>query len=205
MGGFSGGGLTAWEMGQQLRAAGEEVALVVLLDTPMPVPPPLSRADRAQIKLAELREGGPRFLADWARRRIEWERSKKARAAGEPDPTVPSFHNAAIEAAFRRAIGVYQLNPWPEGNVVLYRPPLDRRWKVTGGNWVNRERDYVFADNQWTPFAPRIDVIEVPGDHDSMVLEPNVRVLAARLRAALAQAESGHAAGTDDQSKLAAE
>ena len=205
LGGFSGGGLTAWEMGRQLRAAGEEVALVVLLDTPMPVPPPLSRADRALIKLAELREGGPRFIAEWARRRIEWERSKKARAAGEPDPTVPSFHNAAIEAAFRRAIGVYHLEAWPEGNVILYRPPLDRRWKVTGGNWVNRERDYVFADNQWTPFAPRIEVIEVPGDHDSMVLEPNVRVLAARLRAALAQAENGRATGSDDQSKLAAE
>jgi hypothetical protein len=29
-------------------------------------------------------------------------------------------------------------------------------------------------------------VVEVPGDHDSMVLEPNVRVLAARLKAALA-------------------
>jgi hypothetical protein len=29
-------------------------------------------------------------------------------------------------------------------------------------------------------------VIEVPGDHDSMVLEPNVRVLAARMKAALA-------------------
>jgi thioesterase domain-containing protein len=27
-----------------------------------------------------------------------------------------------------------------------------------------------------------LQVIEVPGDHDSMVLEPNVRVLAARLR-----------------------
>ena len=30
------------------------------------------------------------------------------------------------------------------------------------------------------PFAPMIEVVEVPGDHDSMVLEPNVRVLAAR-------------------------
>ncbi len=36
LGGFSGGGLTAWEMAQQLEAAGEEVALLVLLDTPLP-------------------------------------------------------------------------------------------------------------------------------------------------------------------------
>jgi thioesterase domain-containing protein len=33
-------------------------------------------------------------------------------------------------------------------------------------------------------------VIEVPGDHDSMVLEPNVRVLAAKLRAVILQAQT---------------
>ncbi|MCX7645405.1 MAG: SDR family NAD(P)-dependent oxidoreductase [Rhodobacteraceae bacterium] len=204
LGGFSGGGLTAWEIGRQLRAAGEEVALVVLLDTPMPVPPPLTRADKAMIKLAEFREHGLRFLVEWVRRRIEWERARRARAAGEPDPSVPSFHNAAIEAAFRRAVGVYRLEPWPEGRVVLYRPPLDRRWKVTGGRWVNRERDYVYPDNQWTPFAPRLEVVEVPGDHDSMVLEPNVRVLAARLRAVIAEVEADLAARPGER-RVAAE
>ena len=203
LGGFSGGGLTAWEMGRQLRAAGEEVALVVLLDTPLPVRPSLTRPDKAMIKLAEMRAGGPKFLAEWARRRIAWERSRKARAAGEPDTSVPSFHNAAIEAAFRRAIGVYDLERW-EGRVVLYRPPLDRRWKVTGGRFVSSEREYVFPDNQWTPFAPALEVVEVPGNHDSMVLEPNVRVLAARLRMALAEAEAGAGQSVSDR-KVAAE
>jgi hypothetical protein len=33
-------------------------------------------------------------------------------------------------------------------------------------------------------------VFEVPGDHDSMVLEPNVRVLVARLRDALTRIEA---------------
>ena len=204
LGGFSGGGLTAWEMARQLRAAGEDVALTVLLDTPMPVPEPLSRADRALIKLAELRAGGPRFLADWARRRIEWERSRRAIAAGEPDPTVPSFHNAEIEAAFRRAVGTYRLEPSPGGRVVLYRPPLDRRWKVTGGRFVNGEREYIYPDNLWTPIAPGIEVVEVPGDHDAMVLEPNVRVLAARLRAVIDEVEATPVASVGDR-KLAAE
>ncbi len=203
LGGFSGGGLTAWEMGRQLRAAGEEVALVALLDTPMPVPPVPSRADRAAIKLAELRQHGPRFLLDWLRRRREWQRAQKALAAGEPDPTVPSFHNAAIEAAFRRAVGVYRLEPWADGRVVLYRPPLDRRWKVSGGNWISTAKEYVFADNQWTRFAPGLEVVEVPGDHDSMVLEPNVRVLANRMREALARAEA--ARPIEGGHKLAAE
>ena len=190
LGGFSGGGLTAWEIGQQLRAAGEEVALMALLDTPMPVRPTLTAPDKAMIKLAELRRGGPKFLAEWARRRIEWERSRRAIAAHEPDPTVPSFHNAEIEAAFLQAVGSYQLKPWADGRVVLYRPPPDRHWKVTKGNWVSSAREYVFPDNLWTPFAPRLDVVEVPGDHDSMVLEPNVRVLSARMRNAILAAEA---------------
>ncbi len=191
LGGFSGGGLTAWEIGQQLRAAGEEVALMALLDTPMPVRPVLSLPDKAMIKLAEIRRGGPKFLAEWARRRIEWERSRRAIAANEPDPTVPSFHNAEIEAAFREAVGIYQMKPWVDGQVVLYRPPLDRHWKVTKGNWVSAGREYAFADNLWTRFAPNLQVVEVPGDHDSMVLEPNVRVLSARMRNAIQTAVTG--------------
>jgi thioesterase domain-containing protein len=34
-----------------------------------------------------------------------------------------------------------------------------------------------------------LQVVEVPGDHDSMVLEPNVRVLAARMRRVVEAAE----------------
>ncbi len=203
LGGFSGGGLTAWEIGRQLRAMGEEVALMALLDTPMPVRPALTKPDKAMIKLAELRAGGPQFLADWARRRLEWERSRRAVAAHEPDPTVPSYNNAEIEAAFRHAVGIYRLEPWAGGRVMLYRPPLDRHWKVTGGKWVSAAREYVFADNLWTPFAPGLDVVEVPGDHDSMVLEPNVRVLAARMRNAISAAEAEPVRASDR--KVAAE
>ena len=36
---------------------------------------------------------------------------------------------------------------------------------------------------------PNVEVTEVPGDHDSMVLEPNVRVLAARMKEVIAAAE----------------
>ena len=39
---------------------------------------------------------------------------------------------------------------------------------------------------------PTLDVIEVPGDHDSMVLEPNVRVLVVRMRRVLDEAELKH-------------
>jgi acyl transferase domain-containing protein/thioesterase domain-containing protein/acyl carrier protein len=192
VGGFSGGGLTAWEIAQQLRDAGEEVAGLVLLDTPLPVRPALSRRDRALIKLHEFRRKGPGYLREWAAARIAWERAKRARRDAPPAAR-HEFHNAAIEAAFRAALPLYALRDWP-GDVVLFRPPLDRHWPVSGGRWVSRAREYVLPDNGLGRFAPRLEVIEVPGDHDSMVLEPNVRVLAARMKAWIEAREGAAAA-----------
>ncbi|WP_050524812.1 type I polyketide synthase [Pseudorhodobacter wandonensis] len=200
LGGFSGGGLTAWEMAHQLEQAGEEVALLTLLDTPLPLRPGLSRADKAVIKLAELRKRGPAYLVDWARARWEWERTKNA-------PKIDAegaFHNAAIEAAFRAALPLYPL-PLRKGATALFRPPLDLHWQVTGGNWVSAAKEYVFHDNDLTRFAPALQVVEVPGDHDSMVLEPNVRVLAGALRRAIAEAETNTLASPVSSSLAAAE
>ncbi len=180
LGGFSGGGLIAWEIARQLQAAGQEVPLVVLLDTPVPLRPALSRRDKALIKWAEFRAKGPRYLLDWARARWEWERDKrKPDAAPQAEA---AFHNAAIEAAFRTALPRYVMQP-RQGAVVLFRPPLDRHWQVSNGAWVSAAKEYVMPDNDLTRFAPALQVIEVPGDHDSMVLEPNVRVLAAAMKA----------------------
>ncbi|QYK43440.1 MAG: KR domain-containing protein [Paracoccaceae bacterium] len=186
LGGFSGGGLTAWEIARQLEGDGEEVAMLALLDTPLPVRPALSRADKAMIKLAEFRRKGPAYAREWLQARAEWKRRLAAGPAAEAEGT---FHNAAIEAAFRASVADYTL-PQRMGATVLFRPPLDRHWRVTGGRWVSRAREYVSPDNDLTPFAPALRVIEVPGDHDSMVLEPNVRVLAARLRAEIAGVET---------------
>ena len=192
LGGFSGGGLTAWEMSHQLEAAGEVVSVLVLLDTPLPVRPSLSRPDKALIKMAELRRKGPGYLADWARSRWEWEKRKRRPKRAEEGPA--AFHNTAIEAAFRQAVAQYLL-PQRAGVTVLFRPPLDLHWQVTRGNWVSRAKEYVFHDNDLTPFAPALTVIEVPGDHDSMVLEPNVRVLAQHLRDIILRAETPAPAG----------
>ncbi len=47
---------------------------------------------------------------------------------------------------------------------------------------MSRDREYVYADNDWTRFAPLLVVREVPGDHDGMVLVPNVSVLGNEIR-----------------------
>ncbi len=192
LGGFSGGGITAYEMARRLTARGEEVALLVMLDTPLPFPPPrLTLRDRALIQSQRLRAGGPAYLAEWALSRGRWELERLRRRVQDPKPerAPDTFHAEAIEQAFRRALARYVLVPWP-GRLTLFRPPLEIAYDLGGGRLLDADREYVFEDNGWTPYVRQMDVYEVPGDHDSMVLEPNVRVLARKLREVVEDAEA---------------
>ncbi|SIS53454.1 Acyl transferase domain-containing protein [Roseivivax lentus] len=185
LGGFSGGGIIAFEMARQLTALGDTVALVALLDTPLPQKRPLLPVDRAVIQLQELRRKGVGYPFIWARNRLRWEIEKRRAKAATGAPE--SFHNTEIEAAFLGAIAAYEVASY-DGRVVLFRPPLREKWRVAGGRLVNDERAYLSDDNDWGGHLTDLTVIEVPGDHDSMVLEPNVRVLAAALKQAMRDA-----------------
>jgi thioesterase domain-containing protein/acyl carrier protein len=189
LGGFSGGGITAYEIAHQLKALGEEVSLVVMLDTPLPQRRPLSREDRLKIQLQELKSGGIGYLYRWAKNRIAWEFEKRRpQAETQSDDGETQFHNAEIEAAFLKAVANYTPQSW-DGRVSLYRPPMVGKWQVAEGRLVDKDRAYVLPDNDWGQFVSDLSVLEVPGDHDSMVLEPNVRVLAAHIRKAIEDAE----------------
>ncbi len=179
--GYSGGGVTAYEMAQQLRAAGDEVAVLALLDSPLPVRPPLSRPDKALIKLSEIRSKGPAYFVEWAKARWDWEKQKRAGTAGQDAAGSAEFNDLKVQAGFLEGVAKYETPVW-DGPMTLFRPPIDRHWKVTGDNWVSTEREYVFEDNDWRQYAPYMQVIEVPGDHVSMVLAPNVTTLAQEVR-----------------------
>ena len=188
LGGYSGGGLIAYEVARQLEEAGDEVATLIFLDTPLPVRPDITRRDKAAIKLQEMRENGAGWLARWARDKVV------ARLGGGDSGELElqgasAVHNAEIEAAFHTGRFKYALKP-RKGPVTLFRPPLSGRWKGADGTLINEYRDYVVEDNFWRPVLPHIEIVEVPGDHDSMVLEPNVRTLAAKIREVLDRA--GH-------------
>jgi acyl transferase domain-containing protein/thioesterase domain-containing protein/acyl carrier protein len=183
IGGFSGGGITAYEMAQQLAAEGEEVSLLVLLDTPLPQRTPLSREDRAKIQLLELRKKGATYVGEWAKRRLDWEMQKLRQRFEEPEPDdrADEFRSEVIGNAFKAALPGYRMKRY-EGPVVLFRPKLAPAWVIGDGKMIDKERHYIVPDNGWTPWVSSLEVLEVPGDHDSMVLEPNVRVLARKLR-----------------------
>ncbi len=189
LGGFSGGGITAYEIARQLTEAGEEVLALIMLDTPLPVPRALSTRDRAVIQWLELKKKGLSYPITWLKNRIAWEVEKRQRRLEDDTTTAgQNFHDTAIEAAFLESIANYPLKPW-DGPLTLFRPPLVGKWQVAPDRLVNDDRDYLSPDNDWTEWAPKLEIHEVPGDHDSMVLEPNVRVLAARMRRSLEAAD----------------
>ena len=193
IGGFSGGGITAFEMAHQLKAAGEEVAMLLLLDSILPVEPPLSALDRARVQWIRLRQRGLGYLAEWARNRARWQMEQlEARfgTAREDDLAEDDFHNVDIERAFRAALPRYPMRRY-EGPVHLFRPVLDRAYVLGPDRVLNSEKRWVYPDNGWSPWVESIEVSEMPGNHDSMVLEPNVRVMAARLRSLLESAGRG--------------
>jgi acyl transferase domain-containing protein/thioesterase domain-containing protein/acyl carrier protein len=192
LGGFSGGGITAYEIARQLMAAGEEIACLVLLDTPLPFPPPaLSMRDRALIQVQQIKSRGPAYVGEWAVNRWKWETKKLKKRFEDPEPDRGGavFHDEAIERAFRGALLRYKLENYP-GRITLFRPKLEVAYDLGNGRLLDYDRDYVFPDNGWTPYVGAIDVHEVPGDHDSMVLEPNVRVLVRKLREVIEEAEA---------------
>lgn len=189
LGGFSGGGIVAYEIAQQLKSMGEAVVVLAMLDAPLPVRKPLSKRDRLVIQLAEIKQKGVRYFGEWAIGRLRWELSKLKSSDVDTESTQPTeFNNQQIEAAFLNAVATYKVEAW-DGNLALFRPPLVGKWQVSGGGLVSSQRAYVTSDNDWTQWVPDMQVVEVPGDHDSMVLEPNVRVLAARLRKVIDEAE----------------
>lgn len=188
LGGFSGGGLVAYKMAQQLRAEGEEAALVVMLDTPIPEIVPLSVPDLIAMKMQDLRKEGIAFFGNWLRRRVAWERRRiQARRPLAPK-SAEQFHNEEIEAAFRRALARFRPEPY-DGAVLMLRPKLDVAYRLSRGRNLNSQRDLLRPDNGWSPYVANLAIHEVPGTHDSMVLEPEVRVLASHLRAELSRAD----------------
>jgi thioesterase domain-containing protein len=192
LGGFSGGGIAAYEIARQLVEAGEQVPLLVLLDTPLPFDAPLTRRERMLIHKQNFERQGARFLLNWLEKKVayreELRERERSRATQAQNTDPANFRSQLIEAAFYRALDRYQIKPLPV-HIMLCRPKLRPTHTFGEGQAINKDRRRIYHDNGWSRYSDSVEVFESPGNHDSMVLEPNVRILASRLRPALNEAE----------------
>jgi thioesterase domain-containing protein len=192
LGGWSFGGLAAFEMAQQLRAEGEEVGLLAVIDTgpgvpaDLPMDPALvDEADpsRQLLVTAEYLQGlrgvdlGLR-LEDLAGRaadeqiRLFVERIQRAGVMHAEDSFGQVRRLLRVYRANVRAYRAYRARPYPGPITVLYAA-------------AEADPDG-HGDLGWSAFTPfPVDTRAVPGDHVTMLAEPNVRVLAETLRACL--------------------
>jgi thioesterase domain-containing protein len=115
------------------------------------------------------------------------------------------FRSEIVGEAFMLAVKNYR-PPIYKGNVVLFRPALDEAYALQPGRVVNIGGGFVDHANYWGAFvAGGIDVEVVTGDHDSMVLEPHVRALAAKLRVRLERAQAAATRGKASEVDVSSE
>ncbi len=198
IGGFSGGGFAAYEMAHQLTNAGDEVAMVILLDTPVPgLGGDITRTDKIMMHLQTLERLKHRWLIHYVQGKLRYKREQ--RRIDNTEMQDHDFRTSAIEAAHMRAVEVNEPKAY-DGDVHVYRPRLNVSFRLSGARYVDHNLNFQVEDNGWTPWVRNVFVREVPGDHDSMVLEPNVRVLAghvvddiAAVEAALREREEARA------------
>lgn len=176
IGGFSGGGLVAFEMAKQLDADGEQVSLLALFDAPSPTRRYRNKRERMALHRLKFRQQGPKYLIEKLGGRISRlalngarnELPEEDRLENELSPHV------AVGQAWERMERRYAQSPW-DGSAVLFRPYVASLDDVDV--FLNEDKF-----NGWSEFFLKgIQVIELPGGHSTMFEEPHVRILARRL------------------------
>jgi thioesterase domain-containing protein/acyl carrier protein len=184
LGGSSMGGMVAFEIAQQLRAQGREVAVLALMDTPGPSQMPARPADPAELLFLLYGNWQPISL-DELRRRGEEERVAyllNAAQSVEGFPRNFSHDNARrhleVVAALWQTMFDYRPRPYP-GSLLFFRA----KDRGTIG--------FSHPEQAWIDLAENgAEVHVVPGDHTSMHRPPHLEILAGRLRTALDRAQA---------------
>lgn len=185
LGGWSMGALVAYEMARQLAASGQRVDLLALFDMWV-----IREQERVEVDEALILMG---FLGNRLSVPLEHLRSlapddQLAYVLGKAREADLLPFEVTLEEA-RRIVRVCKANDLAAQQ---YRPP-PYAGRVNLFR-ADEERDRVFGQ-QRRPDAPDmgwgavasggVTIHQVPGDHDSLVLKPHVRVLAERLKACL--------------------
>src|SRR5208337_2029496 len=160
IGGYSLGGLVAYEMARQLRARGEPVGLVVLLDTYVGK---LSSISSSVTRLLQ-RSCRQNFLRDFPKRAKE---SLRRKIRGVLLSGVLKNVLRSNQAAGDRCV----LRPY-RGKVVLFRAS------------EASDKSYESLYSAWTSLAVGgLEVQQIVGHHGDILVRPQVDLLAAKLKA----------------------
>ena len=162
LGGYSFGGIVAFEMARQLMAAGHEVPLLVMFD--MYAPEDFLKTMRTEEK----------FYAPLKRTVMRWLVDRALRKGNIRSHKLQHFH---IIDNYLNAIQAYHAKPY-DGPVTVFKAdrspgPDDMGWSklVTGP----------------------LDIQVLPGDHYSLIKDPEVVLLVKELSASIDRAVSKHA------------
>jgi thioesterase domain-containing protein len=180
LGGYSGGGVAAFEMARQLTASGDDVAFLGFLDSFSPALPQRSMRARLGIHVARMRKQGVGYTLDTLRRRITYDRATVGMSVRHALGALfhARYRYETIQKSWMIAEQSYRPGRW-DGHATLFRAREESALSLWTAFEVDREHG-------WTRYVTGGVTVELcPGNHATMCEEPNVRVLAQKLRAAM--------------------
>ncbi|MEH1934754.1 MAG: amino acid adenylation domain-containing protein [Nostoc sp.] len=187
LGGYSFGGVVAFEMARQLQEQGEQVGILVMLDScRLGYSWRASFLKRVFLHLNNIVQQGPTYLWQKVRRWSYWRKhhleNRYNRYLEEVLDLPLSDKHLKIIDANTEAMSEYIFSPYL-GEVILLRTEDQNRDEAIGTQY-----DPQFG---WGDLVPGgLDIHYIPGSHLDLLKEPNVQVLAETLRNCLTQAQS---------------
>jgi thioesterase domain-containing protein/acyl carrier protein len=189
LGGWSMGGVVAFEMAQQLHAQGQRVALLALLDGRIPtLDETFPEGDAETIVLVERYFGisfGPmESLAEFPKGEqlaFMLEQTKSAGLVPEELDISQARRFVEFLRSDLRATQNYGLRLY-QGRITLFK---------ASETLAGTSSDPTLGWSEWA--SGGVEVHVVPGNHANLVYEPHVEVLAEKLTACLSQAQSAEA------------
>lgn len=185
LGGWCYGGIVAVEMGHQLLSAGEEIALMALIETPAPAPS-FSNQRYYFRRISRLLQMRPKQWRTYIGEKIKYYRGVKTanemrfRRVDENEHSNAeerNCHLAQLEHVYHTnldALKFYQPRRYPK-KIILFNA---------------EEQDPALIPDPlygWPSLAGEIEVHKIPGNHDTILMEPHVRTLARKLADCLAR------------------
>ncbi|MBW4593278.1 MAG: SDR family NAD(P)-dependent oxidoreductase [Brasilonema angustatum HA4187-MV1] len=184
LGGYSLGGIIAYEIAQQLHSQGEKVAVLAMLDTSRPGSEKrLPFALRIFEHINNFIEKGPTYLQQKLVGWTEWGtyhiRDKYRRLLEKSEVLPEGDEHLDVIAANVQAIEQYTLKAYP-GRMIVFRTDDKNRDDAVGVKY-----DPQFG---WSEVTAGVDVYHLPGSHLSLLEEPEVAMLAEQLKLCLEKA-----------------